>query len=81
MDTATSRLKDNFMAMNGNTMGDEVVAAIKSVTGAATHPQDAQVTLIWEAICTAIVKHIKDNAVVTQPNDSNNDTEMPGSIS
>jgi hypothetical protein len=69
------------MAMNGPQLGDEIVAAIKALTGGGSYPQDALVISIWEAIGTAIVKHIKDNAVVAQPPDSNNDTEMPGSIS
>lgn len=68
------------MAMNGNTMGDEVVAAIKALSGSPALPQDPQIKVLWEAICTAIVTHIKNNAVVIQASDSHGDTEQNGTI-
>lgn len=64
----------------GNAMGSEIVAAIKAATGNGSHPQDAEVLAIWQAISTAIINHITANALVVQPNDSNGDTEAPGQI-
>lgn len=64
----------------GNQLGTEILAAVKSATGNTSHPQDALTLAIWQAIGTAIVNHITANAVVVQPNDSNGDTESPGTI-
>lgn len=58
------------MAMNGVQLGDEIIAAIQSVTGGAP---SAQVTAIWEAIGVAIVAHIQANAHATGT-DSGNDS-------
>jgi ribosomal protein S9 len=63
--------------MNGTQLGDEIIVAINSVTGGAA---TGQVKLIWEAIGRAIVDHIKNNAVVSQPPDSDGSGEQPGSV-
>lgn len=67
------------MAMNGNQMGAEVITAIKGIVDAGLDRNDSHED-IWKAICTAIVTHIQNNAVVIQPNDSNGDTEAPGTV-
>ena len=61
------------MAMNGDQMGTEVVAAIKAFTGAGPLPQDAQILALWQEICTAIVLHIQTNGHATG-NDSGGDS-------
>jgi len=50
------------MAMNGNTMGQEVAAAI--MNSSASPEAKAAVIDIWQKICTAMVKHITTNAMV-----------------
>jgi len=50
------------MAMNGNTMGQEVATAI--MNSEATPEAKAAATELWQKICTAIVNHITTNAVV-----------------
>ncbi len=65
------------MAMNGNNLGDEIIAAINSVTGGVARAREIQ---IWHAIGTAIVQHIQSNAVTHQPPDSDGDSEQDGTI-
>ena len=48
------------MAMNGNQLGEEIVAAI-GFNGEEIY---------WKKIAEAIVQHIKNNAVVTTPQGS-----------
>jgi len=50
------------MAMNKDQLGQEIVDAIKSVTGGAETPQ---VLAIWQAISKAIIDHLIANAEVT----------------
>jgi hypothetical protein len=52
------------MALNGNTMGEEVVTALEGVDGSMTSDQITQLMTAWKAICGAIVSHIQANAVV-----------------
>lgn len=49
------------MAMDGNTLGSAVVAAINALTTV----QRADPTACWQAIAGAIVAHIQANATVT----------------
>jgi len=50
------------MAMNGNTMGTAVANAIMDLK--ASPEAKLEVTKIWQKICTEIVNHIVQNAVV-----------------
>jgi len=50
------------MAMNKDQLGQEIVDAIKSVTGGS---ETAQVLQIWQAISEAIIQHLITNAEVT----------------
>jgi hypothetical protein len=50
------------MAMNGNTLGSEIAAAI--MNSAAPPEVQAQVIELWQKVGTAIVNHIKNNAQV-----------------
>jgi nicotinamide mononucleotide (NMN) deamidase PncC len=54
------------MAMDGNAMGDAVAAALVSVISAQGQgsPDINQMKKIWEAVCTEIVGHIRQNAEV-----------------
>ena len=52
------------MAMNGTTMGDAVVQAIKGVNPKITQNDINTMNPYWEAICTAIVNHIKANGAI-----------------
>lgn len=49
------------MAMNGSTLGDEIVAAVNALTA----PQKIDPTACWRAIAGAIVAHLQANATVT----------------
>lgn len=53
------------MALNGNTMGDEVTDAIIAASpgyGALSPAEQAAVRNYWKTICGAIVAHIQANA-------------------
>lgn len=53
------------MAMNGNTLGD----SIANIITASDAPEDVkqQIKTLWESIGSAIVDHIKKNAVISVP--------------
>lgn len=53
------------MAMNGNTMGDEVTDAIVAASPGYASLSPAEQTKVrdyWKTICSAIVTHIQTNA-------------------
>ncbi|GHU10326.1 hypothetical protein FACS1894151_09590 [Spirochaetia bacterium] len=54
------------MAMDGDTMGDAVAAALAQVIASQGQgqPDIDRMKTIWETICNEIVDHIKQNAVV-----------------
>ena len=60
------------MALNGNTMGDEVLAAINAInvntyiTDGVLDVEDYR-TALMRAMCTAITAHITSNGVITVP--------------
>lgn len=53
------------MALSGDSMGDEIVAAIDAAIEATPHAGEAQTAALWRAIGGAIVAHIQANAEVT----------------
>lgn len=61
------------MAMNGNSLGNEIAVALEAVTGAPLVGTEGEA--MWKAIAGAIVKHIQSNGVVnttvTTPNTIN----------
>jgi len=68
------------MAMNGNNMADEVRAAIAAVMAGNPDPNDVHED-VWDAICNAIVNHIKTNAVVLNtPADGAGHTHSPAKV-
>jgi len=68
------------MAMNGNQLGQEIAEII---THSDAPPEvKAQVLTLWQKIGTAIVDHIKTNAVVPAgiPTQSGGNTTGPGKV-
>lgn len=55
------------MAMNGDQLGDEMLAAIDATVAGQQQVSQAQRIAIWRAIGGAIVQHITTNAVVAVP--------------
>jgi len=52
------------MSMDGNVMGEEIIAAIDAVVAGNPTATTAQRRAIWRAIGRAIVHHIQNNAEV-----------------
>lgn len=52
--------------LNGTAMGDEVFDAMNAIPIPSNEPiTDEKRREIWRAICTAIVNHFKNNAVIS----------------
>lgn len=64
------------MALDGNAMGDAVVTALQGLNPDIV---PADLKPFWEAICTAIVNHIKSDGVVNPG--SFNVSSAPGPVS
>lgn len=52
------------MAMSGNTLGTDIYSALVT---AGLAIDDATAIDVWKTISTAMVKHIRDEAVITIP--------------
>lgn len=67
------------MAMNGNNMGDEVIAAIQAIPDFPEQGKTANVIdpRVIRAICSAVVAHIQANADVLPVSHSGEDLSAP----